>query len=265
MNAIKKLFSIIVFIILFADNSNAQKAEGFPEKFSGLKLGYSYNELQESSLNRIKHAGNGFLAGWFFEKLNEKTVKGFEFQLITNMLKSSYETEPASLNFNLPLNYHYLFNLYNPNLSTNFYVGGYAGMNFNIEYFDNWDENHFYWMTNYSLGSDFRFDYSLTQRRKLQIEAKFPLISLVSRPPAQTMKIQSKSGFFDIVNEIHENPHFAFIDKHFEFKILIRYNLFDSGKIQSNVFWQMHYLRNKVAGSEQVKMVNHSFGIELCF
>ncbi len=265
MNAMKKLFTIIVVVLMLIGNLTAQKAEGFSGKFSGLKLGYSYNELQESSLNRLKHGGNGFLAGWFFEKLNGKTVKGFEFQLVTNMLKSSYETDPATLNLNLPLYYHYLFNLYNPNLSTNFYIGGYAGINFNIEYFDNWDENHFYWVTSYSLGPDFRFDYSLLQRHKLQIEAKLPLISLVSRPPALTMKIQSKSGFFDIVDEIHENPRFAFIDKHFEFKILTRYNLFDSGKMQSNVFWQMHYLKNKISGSEQLKMFNHSFGIELCF
>ncbi len=266
MNAMKKLpFVLIVVFFIFIDNLSAQRSDDSQIKFSGIKLGYSYNELQEGSLNRLIHGGSGFFAGWFTEKLNGKTVKGFEFQLSTNMLKSSYEAESASLNFNLPMRYRYLFNLYNPNLSTDFYAGGFAGMNLNIEYFDNWDENHFYWLTSYSFGPDFKIDHSFSQRHRFQIEGKLPLISLVLRPPSIFMTIQSKSGFFEVVKKIHENPCLALIDKHFEFNILTRFTFLNSGKVQSNVFWQMHYLKNKIARSEQIKMITHSFGIELCF
>lgn len=259
------LLTMIVLIGIFPDNSVAQQAEKAPGKMSGIRFGVSYNELQEVALNRILHKGSGFTGGWFLEKSIGKTVRYFDLQLATIMLKSPFEKEISTYHFNIPASFHYLFDIYRGIPSTGFYAGGFAKMSLNIEYFENWDENHFYWLTAYSLGPDFRIEHCFPWKHKLLVEANLPVIALISRPPSNIMEIQSKTGLFNVAKKIHENPSVAFIDKNLEINFRARYSFTESKKIQPKLFWQIHYISNQIHNSERLKMINYSMGVEICF
>jgi len=261
----KFLFTMVVLLTMCSGNSSAQTDVNSLKKIKGIRLGISYNELQEGSLNRITHGGNGFSGGWFSEKSNGKTVKRFEFQFASNLLKSSFENEISSYHFNIPVGFHYLFNVFERTSSTGFYIGGFAEMGLNIEYFDNWDENHFYWLTSYSLGPDFRIYHCFQGEHKLQVDWNLPFVALVSRPPSSIMEIQSKTGLFEITKKIHENPRLVFIDRNFEIHFQAKYFWGDSKKVQPKLFWQIHYVNNHVPDSGRLKMINNSLGVEICF
>jgi hypothetical protein len=259
------LMTIAVLGAIYSGNSFAQQAEYSFEKISGIQFGITYNELQEGDLNRIIHGGNGFTGGWFLEKSNRKIVKRFELQLATELLKSSFEEEISSYHFNIPISFHYLRNVYAGIPSTGIYAGGFAKASFSIEYFDNWDENHFYWLTSYSLGPDFRIDYFFPWKHNLQIGMNMPFVALISRPPSKSMEIQSKTGFAEITKNIHENSRLAFVNRHLDIHLRARYSFKDSKKIQPKLFWQFQYVNNQMSDSGRLKMITNLLGIELCF
>lgn len=235
------------------------------KKLHGPQLGISANKLQDASLSKVLHQGPGFYFGTFTEKSTGLSFQRIEVSLAANFLKSNYEIENSSFHFQLPFKYTYLRSLRKLEKGPAIYFGGFASFAANIEYFDNWDQNHFYWLTSYNLGVDFRTELHLSSKGKLQVESNIPIISLISRPPEQITNTQASSSFFNILKTIHTNPTIAFPIQHLSFCFGVRYIFFNKRKIQPALVWKLQYLKNNTRESRSLKIMNQTIGIEFYF
>jgi hypothetical protein len=259
----------IIFIFswwLMTCISHAQSStRGIEENQFGLQIGLSGNQMQEGSLNKVLHSGIGFHACLFREKISERKLKRFEFLLSPGFLKSDYESEISSFHFQTSCNYRYMFRFLRNRSRLGFFVGGIVSADANIQYFDNWDENHFYWLTAYSVGIDFRIELQTFRKNKLQIEGNIPLISLVSRTPKHFMNTQASSSLLNVVKKMHENPRISHTGRNLSFNLLLRYVFQKTENSIPNLFWQFHLIKNTLQGSGKFRSMNHTIGIELIF
>ena len=234
-------------------------------KKTGLLFGISGNQLNQGSLNNIVHKGGGFSLGFDREIKKENAIRQFEWQIGSAFLKSTYENEIASYNFSTSFSYRYLFQICCRQYDHGAFVGGKASADYHIEYFDNWDENHFYWMTSYSLGADLRLEYPVFETNLLQFEADIPLISFVSIPPTEFMNIQSDNELRQIIKTMHENPRISPVWKHTELNLLVKYHFQNPAKVKPALLWKCHYLNSGLSGSATNRMLSQTLGFELYF
>lgn len=259
MKTIFKLFLII--LILHAELSFSQELSGVKKRFNGITVGLSLKEMREESMNRAIHRGTGLSLGFFSESLNGRSLRRVEFLVSSHFLKSRFEEEISSFSFNGSLRFRQLFNVCNPEDCQSIFVGGSASLDAGIAYFDNWDENHFYWRTSYSLGLDSRIQKRLG-RDKIQIEAGIPLLSVISRPPNPFPYSQSSSNFLKVLKNLHENPRVSLPHQDFTGNILLRYCFEGDSKVRKSLFWQTNYLHNRIPGSGTLNSLTHRLGVE---
>ena len=180
----KPVFIMFLIGIMFPFKIFPQTSDENKTKKTGLLVGISHNQLSESLLNNLIHKGGGLNIGFDREIRKDNSIRQIELIFGSDFLKSRYEKEIASYHFNSSFIYSYLFEiLHSSQSSRTIYLGGIASADMNLEYFDNWDENHYYWLTSYSLGGNLRLENPVFNTNRFQLEVDIPFISLVSRPP----------------------------------------------------------------------------------
>jgi hypothetical protein len=234
-------------------------------KDTGFRLGISLNDTRETLFSNITHSGPGFLAGFIIESTKGLIIKRFDLGLNANFLKSSFETETGSGNFHISVNYRYLFRLNNNESKKGFYLGPLAGTDILISYYENWDENHYYWLTAYRLGADMRFEFNTVSDNVLQFECNMPLMSLVSRPPERFLSTQAESKVSDILETIHKDIKVLLPLSHLSCHLKAGYSFRNLKKFKPALFWQFYYLRNNKSDSRQLTIINQTFGAEFYF
>lgn len=232
---------------------------------TGIKFGISFNELSETLLNNTIHTGVGFSGSFITERTSDLRFQRFELNLEADFLKSSIETETGSYIFQISAGYRYLFNMNSRLRWLNIRIGPIARADINISYFDNWDSNHYYWLTAYTLGTAVRLEHFTGSGNVLQFDFNMPLISLVSRPPERFLSTQASSEFVDVLQTIHENSRLLLPQDHLSFNLKAAYSFRKSRKLQPTLFWQFNYLINNHLESSKIKSINQLLGIEFYF
>jgi hypothetical protein len=259
-----KMYVLVMISFILTGKSFGQEPHQIFPRYTGITLGMDFAEMKETSLNRAIHKGPGVYFGLFTEKQRGRTIQRLEFLVSSHFMKSAYEKETSTFNFSGQLRYRYLINISDPHVSPGVYIGGSASVNTQINYFDTWDENHFFWLTSYSIGLDSRIERRLG-KNKLQIEAGLPLLSLASRPPVEFTESQFSSDFSAVAKKLHENPRIVSPFRHFSGYVSVRYCFDENARIRKNVLWQTHYLHNELPGSGKLKSLTHRLGLELYF
>jgi hypothetical protein len=259
-----RLYLLVMISFILTGKSLGQEFNQIFPRYTGITLGMDFTEMKETSLNRAIHKGPGVYFGFFTEKQRGSTIQRLEFLLSSHFMKSDYEEERSTFNFTGQLRYRYLINICGPDVYPGIYIGGSASVNTQISYFDNWDENHFFWLTSYSIGLDSRIERSLG-KNKIQVEAGLPLLALASRPPIEFTETQFSSDFSDVAKKLNENPKIVSPIKHFSGHVSLRYCFDDNSKVKKNLLWQTNYLHNELPGSRKLKSFTHRLGLELYF
>lgn len=232
---------------------------------SHVQLGMSFIELKERSLNNALHTGPGIYGAWILERAGSRSLKQLDLNLAAGFLKSDFEDEISSNVFAGTAGFSLLKNFCAACPDLNFYMGGKVRLASAIEYFDNWDESHFYWNTAYSAGVDFLADYSFRSGRKISIEGEMPLISLVSRPPDGISFSQSSPYINDVLADLNSDPGVmlpsGFLDLNFE----VKYSAGERSKLMPSLFWRFHFLNVDKIGSGKLETLEHTLGIEYIF
>jgi hypothetical protein len=259
-----KIYLLVMISFVLTDKSLGQEFNQIFSRYTGITLGMDFMEMQETSLNRAIHKGPGVYFGFFTEKQRGRTIQRLEFLLSSQFMKSAYEQETSTFSFTGQLKYRYLINICDPEVFPGIYIGGSASANTQISYFDNWDENHFFWLTSYSIGLDSRIERRL-RKNKIQIEAGLPLLTLASRPPVECIETQFSSDLFNVVQRLNENPRIVSPFRHFSGHVSLRYCFDENAKVKKNLLWQTNYLNNALPGSGKLKSFTHRLGLELYF
>lgn len=260
-----KIKLILVLLILLASPlMNLGQQPDSIMKSTHLLFGLNRNNIKETSLNRLIHRGTGGVLGLKFQSENNRRISELLVTLGGNFLKSKYESEISSYNFNTSFEYHHLFNL-STSEQLKIHAGGAMLFNANVEYFDNWNENHFYWFTSYALAIDLRIIIPIAQQKQFQLECKLPIISAVSRPPKEFAYTQANNGFFNVISKMHEHMHISFPDQYFDVGLLCRYVFKPGNGIRPAVFWQSRYKNVSLPGSGGLSSIMHTVGFEIHF
>ena len=258
----KYILNLVIFCtgILLADD----KAKNETNTFS-FTLGLNEYQTKESVLNKVKHRGL-FPALFFDYKIPSETDQhNIQFLFLFNQLKSPFENKKATFVTRTDLNYSYSQRVSQLSQQVDFFLGGISGISYNISYFENWDESHFYWLTNYYLGLDGIFKYYHSNGRILSLEVQMPLLSLISRPPERFRKSEINSQFSSILGDIHNNMKLVSINRHFDLRLSLSYVLSKDILFSPILMWHFTYLNNTIPGSKKLKILTHTFGIKLNF
>lgn len=242
-----------------------QEATFTGENSSRLQLGFSMASLRDRTLNNATHSGAGLSSAWSLERSANNSLRIFRLGLGTGFLKSEYETETASFLFSGSASYSWMGYLPASSCCLDIYLGGKGEAKSMIEYFDNWDESHFYWMTAYSAGVVFRIDCSLGAGRKIRIEGDLPMLALVSRPPREFDYTQSSPKLKDVLGDLNHDPDILSLNSYQDLNMEVRYSPGTRGIFKPGLFWRLNFLNLDKRGSESLNLLNQTIGLEYIF
>jgi len=266
MKRMKRMITcLMVFLFMISFDAVSQEGADTRRKLSGFHFGMSYMNLKDEVLNNVIHKGTGILGAIYLERSDKTSVKRLDLELQSGFLKSNFESEASSYLFSGSAGFRYLRNLYYADPGIKFYLGGKVKIGTAIEFFDNWDESHFYWITAYSIGAGFRFDYSFGDNSKIQIEGDLPVFSLVSRPPAEFLYTQSSPALPDVLKDLNHDLRLLSPARYQDLSLQVKYSLRNPKKFVPAIFWRLCYLSTNKDGSGKLKYISQTFGVEFIF
>ena len=261
----KKIAFITIFIFLNLKITFPQgKIESSNNNF-GLSIGLTEYQVKEKILNNIRHRGMFISGGLFYEKIKESSHQKYELYIIPNALKSRYDPDKASKSIHTFFDYRYTRKVKNINKDLSVYLGGIAGFESHISYYENWNDSHLYWLTSYYLGSDAMLKYHPSEKNIVSLDINIPVIALISRPPERTLYKLLNPEFSWIVRKFHENLRLVSIHQHFVLNMKLGYTFQYSSKFKQSVYWRFMYLNNNMTYSKELNILAHSLGTSFHF
>lgn len=256
------LSSIFVWI---SCSGFSQVQEGAGRKSFGFQIGGSHVELREESLNRATHKGPGLAGAFYLERACGKSLKSLNLELGTAFLGTGYEDEMSSFRFSGSASFSYLRKPGKGNAESGFLVGGKLKAASAITYFDNWDESHYYWLTAYSFGPDLRFTCPVGSHGRLQFDADFPVLSMISRPPVRFLFTQSSPAFADVLRDLNQDLGWLTPVNYRNINIGVKYSFRDPGRIAPAIFFKLNDMRIHMEGSAPMRYLSQTIGVECSF
>jgi hypothetical protein len=183
-----------------------------------------------------------------------------------NLLQTDYEPEIGS--FLIQLSTRYSFSRHAASFSNgkgDLYLGGRADLNASQGIYTNWDVNHFYWLTAYSIGFNSIVQYKIPNKSAISAELGLPLLSLVSRTPDRLLFHEAKPEFLYVINQVHQNPSLEVPSGHLNLELRLAYHRKIGKNAAQAIFWQFNYVRTHVKSSSEFQQINHALGIEFLF
>lgn len=261
----RKLINILCFLLVQSQISFSQNQSDSVYHDFGLSIGINSYQIKEKVLNNIRHTGIFPSLGFSYEWANEKIKQRVELFLIVNMLKSRYEAEHAPIVIDPSLNYSHIRKVTTFNPDIHLFLGGIAGLYSHMAFFDNWDDSHIYWLTYYYVGFSGLLTYGNPFVSSGYIEISFPILSLVSRPPARFLYKMVDDKFSWIFNEIHNDLRVTSIHQHFVLNLDLGYKFKHSESFQQKVYWRMSYFNTQMPYSKELIILTNTVGTILLF
>jgi len=253
---------ITILTCLVSCNAWSQQGNLSGVRRSAFDLGFSFMSVRDEALNRIIHKGPGLHVDWYLELPGRGGISIIELGVGSGFLKSDFEEEISSFRFSGSAGFTYLWPLCINDQSPHFYLGGKVNARTAIEYFDNWDESHFYWTTAYTTGAGFRIEYTIRGNSMIRIEADIPLFSMVSRPPDRFLYTQSSPALKDILKDVNYDLSLLLPREYREFDMRVKYAVKNRKRIMPEIFWRLHYMSIHKDGSARMKYLLQSIGVE---
>lgn len=145
------------------------------------------------------------------------------------------------------------------------YLGGQAKLLADQGIYINWDENHYYWVTGYSIGFNSMARFRISEKRALSFEFGLPLVSIVARNPGTERYHEANPEFLKIVKQIHRDPTIEFPGTYFNPEIKLAFHISTGKKPEHILFYRFDYLANDIPGSMKMKNIHHALGYEFKF
>jgi hypothetical protein len=262
----KAIIPYSIFMLFFCGNITfSQSSNENPRPKFGFYAGISHSQVKERSLNGLVHSGPGFNLAAIYTHKYSNSIHRFELIACLNSLKTNFESETESFLIQSSAQYSIITQVARLEERFDLHLGGFAEMQASQGIYPNWDVNHFYWLTNYSLGINGIANYEISNTSAISVELRLPVFSLISRTPKSLLYHEANPEFLYVLNQIHQNPSFEFLPKHFNPELKLAYHRMPGKKAIQTIFWRFSYVDCKVKGSNEIKIMNHALGVEFLF
>ena len=256
---------MVMMLVIGGNNIFSQTSGQDTGANIGFSAGISHCQLKEYSLNGLVHSGPGVSVAAVYAVKSSKSIHRLELMAGFNLLQTDYEPEIGS--FLVQFSAHYSFSRHVAKLNGrgDLYLGGLAKLNASQGIYTNWDVNHFYWLTAYSIGFNSIVHYNISNKSAVSAEFGLPVLSLVSRTPERLLFHEAKPEFIYVINQVHQNPSLEFPYHHFSPELRLAYHRKIGKKAIQTIFWRFNYVRSNVKGSSELQNFNYALGIEFLF
>ena len=227
MNRLIKIAFLFVTINLFAQEEK-KNISSYSFQFD-----IGSNQIKEKNLHPKVHSG--ILYGLSYEyKCGEQNISQFKFGINYSTLKTDFENSSESINIQVIANYSYLFELIKKNRFS-YCLGPEINLNYNLSFYPNWDESHFYWADFISLGISNKIKYQINQTQFLTFDLSIPLFSVFSRPELNRQYKIDDISFSGILKNMNSNLEIGSLNKSFYMNLQIEYQFVISDKFMQAI------------------------------
>jgi len=261
----KTLSPVFIFLFITVSMAFSQTTIKSDPHNYGITFGLNGYQVKEKVLCNVKHSGRFFSGGFSFEQSSESSLQNLELYFTINKLKSRYDPDNKSIVINPFIHFSYKKKVRVINQKLSLYAGGITGGTWHLAFYENWDDSHLYWLTNYFIGVDGKAVYRISGKSDFFIGMNMPVLSLVSRPPALILYKMDNPDFSYALNKMHENIGLTSLHRHFMFDMNIGYTYEFSDKFKQRFFWRMCYIHNSMENSKVISIMTHTFGIKFLF
>jgi len=192
------IFAMAVFLTTTAAAQNYHHFSK-PIHQIGIDLGGVHYQVRDDIIAPLRWDGIGFVGGLSYSLIGDKGRHNIDLRILYASLSSRYDHKNRVGEFNL--GYSYMHRIAGNKSDRQLHLGGLIDWNYNLQYYENWDDSHFYWLNVYELGPAARWSNTIGVNHQLALSFNFSLIALVSRPPKYRYYDQLK------LNEIYSEPH----------------------------------------------------------
>ncbi len=158
------------------------------------------------------------------------------------LLTNRYGHRAAGIGLRLGYGYVHRAASFGPRGTT--YLGALVRWDNRPHVYVDWDEEHLYWLTAYDLAPVARHELRMSARQQLSLQLALPLLSFVSRPPAQRHYKADDllhPGFY--IRKPSEHPRLASWNEHFAVTTGMTYELCLSRAWQLELGYEFDYRR----------------------
>ena len=214
-----------MLILVFCGNYTYSQIsnESLGSKF-GFSAGISHYQVKERSINGLVHSGPGFNVAAVYSYKCSNSIHRLELMAGLNFLKTDFESERGSFLIQSSARYSIISQVASLKDRFGLFLGGQAKLQASQSIYTNWDVNHFYWLTSYSLGFNGIANYEISNKSAISVELGLPLVSFISRTPESLLFHEANPEFLEVVNQVHQNPSIEFPLNHFSPELKLAYN-----------------------------------------
>jgi hypothetical protein len=144
-------------------------------------LGLPYLQVRDDGLRPLRWGGPGGALHLGWQSAGE-AVHRVTLDLPVAFLQTRYAHEGLALTPRLA--YSYLRPVASLGNAGALWVGGQLQGQLALHYFEQWDEEHLYWLTSYDAAARAAWALPLGPAHQLSAAVAVPLVALISRPPA---------------------------------------------------------------------------------
>lgn len=255
--------AVVVAVAFFGGRSlSAQPVRATSSGGFALTLGFVDYDLRDQVLNPLAHRGRLGSLGLTYEQSEEGSRHRFDLELAAAPLRSRFESGWESVATDLRLVYRSAWEVARPESDLAVYAGGAFDILSHLAYFGNWDNSHVYWLTSYALGATAALEYEVQREHVVSLEARVPVVGLVSRPEALIDYKSANPDLGWIIRKLHEGIGVRSLNEHVAVDVALRYRR-PTGRRIRDVFWQIMYVRNHQAGSADLEIMRHVLGLSV--
>ncbi len=168
----------------------------------GIFLGGGSYQVRDDIIAPLRWDGFGYVGGLSYLLNSDEGRHKIDLQILYSSPSNRYDHIGAV--GEIHVSYSYLHRIAGNESQGEIHLGGLIHWDYNLQFYENWDDSHIYWLNTYELGPVVRWSNTINDNKQIALELNFPLIALVSRPPKYRYYDQGKLPR-EILSEPHEN------------------------------------------------------------
>jgi len=198
----KAVIFAITFLMTTAVTGQSDSSCSKPIHQIGVVLGGGNYQVRDDIIAPLRWDGFGFVGGLSYSLIGDEERHNIDLRILYSSPSNRYNHKSSAGEINL--GYSYMHTIVGDESHGQLHLGGLIDWNYNVQYYENWDDSHIYWLNVYEIGPAARWSKIINDNQQLALRFNFSLIALVSRPPKYRYYDQGRLPK-EILSKPHEN------------------------------------------------------------
>jgi hypothetical protein len=252
---------LCLFLLIFnLGKAHAQELSLESNKWRFFDFQTGYIQLKENNLH--SRVFNGFQYVFSYTVILEKeNQQKFQVSLGNSNLKAGPEVGLNSLSALLQINYNYFFNIQSNN-RWDYYAGIGSKLNYNISFFENWDESHLYWANFLDLNFSQQLSLKTINGNSFTGTLTLPVFHFLSRPKVNREYKMDDFSLGGILKSFHNQPQFQFFSKSFYLEGAVEYKYNKKAGFYPYLSYNFGFYALETNYSNSKQSIHHRIGLK---